>query len=86
MDLRDRERKVDITNLDNDQLDNLSAQIGDKVRAICDEAAVKVNAILKIYGASAKIAIAFDKLPQNKEKKTRVPSRRTRKDKQANLT
>jgi len=86
MDLQSRERKVDIAKLDNEQLDILSAQIGEKVRAICDEAAGKVNAILKIYGASAKIAIAFDGLPETKEKKPKSSTKRPRKAKQANLT
>lgn len=85
MELQNRERKVDIAKLDNDQLDILSAQIGEKVRAICDEAAGKVNAILKIYGASAKIAIAFDGLPEKKEKKPRVSTKKTNKAVQANL-
>lgn len=85
MDLQNRERKVDISKLENEQLDILSAQIGEKVKAICDEAAGKVNAILNIYGASAKIAIAFDGLPQKKEKKSKAPAKQTRKAKQANL-
>ena len=85
MELQNREKKIDITKLDNDQLGNISAQIGEKVRAICDEAAIKVNAILNIYGASAKIAIAFDGLPEKDETKKPVPAKRTRKAKQANL-
>ena len=71
--------------MDTEQIDNLSAQIGEKVRAICDEAACKVNAILNIYGASAKIAIAFDGLPEKKQKKPKAPIKRTIKDKQTNL-
>jgi hypothetical protein len=85
MDLQNRVRKVDISKMDLEAVDNLSDQIGEKIRAICDEAAGRVNAILNIYGASAKIAIAFDGLPENKEKKTKSPFKRTRKDKQANL-
>ena len=85
MELQKRERKVDITKLNNEQLDNISAQIGEKVRAICDEASAKVNAILNIYGASAKIAIAFDGLPAKDEPKKPAPAKRTRKAKQANL-
>lgn len=85
MELQNRERKVDITKLDNDQLDILSVQIGEKVRAICDEASAKVNAILKIYGASAKIAIAFDGLPEKKENKKKAPAKRAKKVQQANL-
>lgn len=79
MALQDRVRKVDISKLDNKQLDNVSAQIGEKVRAICDEAAGKVNAILNIYGASAKIAIAFDGLPIKEEPKKQTQAKRTRK-------
>jgi len=85
MSLQDRERKIDISKLDNEQLDNISAQIGEKVRAICDEAAMKVNAILNIYGANAKIAIAFDGLPEKEESQKKVPVKRTRKAKQVNL-
>lgn len=85
MELRDRERKVDIQKMDAVQVDILSEQIGDKVRQICDEAAAKVNAILNIYGASAKIAIAFDGLPQKEQKKPKSPVKRGRKPKQNNL-
>lgn len=85
MELRDRERKVDISKLDLNQVDILSEQIGDKVRQICDEASAKVNAILNIYGASAKIAIAFEGLEPKKEKKMKTPAKRGRKPKQANL-
>lgn len=59
MDLKDRERKVDVENMSIEQVDQLSVQIGEKVRGICDEAADKINAILAIYGMSAKIQIAL---------------------------
>lgn len=85
MELRDRERKIDINQLDSAQVDSLSEQIGEKVRQICDEAAAKVNAILNIYGASAKIAIAFEGLPEKKQKKLKSAPKKTRKPKQANL-
>lgn len=85
MELQNRKRKVDISKLNAEQLDNISDQIGAKVREICDEAAAKVNAILNIYGASAKIAIAFDGLPAKEEPQKKAPAKRTRKAKQANL-
>lgn len=70
MELKDRVRKVDISKLSPDQADNLSAQIGEKVRGICDEAAEKANAILNIYGMSAKIAIKIEgKVPKKRAKK-----------------
>lgn len=85
MELRDRERKVDLSKLDAAQVDILGEQIGAKVREICDEAAAKVNAIMNIYGASAKIAIAFEGLPKQAEKKPKSPAKRGRKPKQNNL-
>jgi len=85
MELRDRERKIDVNALSQEQVDQLSLQIGDKVREICDEAAGRVNALLGIYGMSAKIAIQFDKLPEKMKKKTKAPAKRGRKTKQANL-
>lgn len=85
MDLKNRERKVDVNSLPAEQVDVLSQQIGDKVRSICDEAAEKVNAILSIYGMSAKIAIAFNELPKSMQKNFKTPKKRGRKPKQANL-
>ncbi|NJO48243.1 MAG: hypothetical protein HC840_00845 [Leptolyngbyaceae cyanobacterium RM2_2_4] len=78
MELRDRERKVDISKLSTEAVDNLSTQIGDKVRQICDEAADKVNAILKIYGMSAKMAIKFDTLDQKPNKEPKAPRKRAK--------
>lgn len=85
MDLKDRERKVDINSMSQEQVDALGVQIGDRVRQICDETADKVNAILKIYGMSAKIAIAFDTLPDKMQKSLNPPKKRGRKPKQDNL-
>jgi hypothetical protein len=85
MELRDRERKVDISKMDNEAVDNLSAQIGDKVRQICDEAADRVNAILKIYGMSAKMAIQFDTLDNKPKKAPKARKPRAKKNKQGNL-
>ncbi len=68
MELKDRERKVDVNKMTPDQVDVLSAQIGEKVRNICDDAANRVNAILNIYGMSAKIAIKFNELPKAMKK------------------
>ena len=59
-----RERKVDVNKLSTEEADQLGVQIGDKVRGICDEAALKINQILGVYGMSAKIAIAFETVPE----------------------
>lgn len=64
MELKDRERKIDVNSMASEDVDNLSVQIGDKMREICDEAADKANAVLRIYGMEAKIAIAFTELPE----------------------
>lgn len=85
MELRDRERKVDISKMSIPEVDNLSKQIGEKVSQICEEAAAKVNAILNIYGASAKIAIQFEGLAKKEEQKPKAPKKRGRKPKQDNL-
>ena len=73
-----RERKVDVNQLPPEQVDQLSIQIGDKVRGIVDEAADKVNALLKVYGLSAKIALAFE----TAETPETAPKKRGRKPKQ----
>ena len=86
MELKDRERKVDVEKLSETDMANLQLQLGAKIRQICDEAAVKVNAILNIYGASAKIAIEFSELPKGIDLKQKTPKKRGRKPKQDNLT
>ena len=76
------ERKVDLNNVD---VENLSEQLGQRVREIVDEAALKCNKILNIYGMSVKIACAFDTL-ENMNKKMEVPKKkRGRKPKENNL-
>lgn len=85
MDLHERVRKVDVTKMSPVEVDNLSVQIGSKVREICDEASLKVNAILAVYGMKAKIAIAFNELPKEFEKSFEAPKKRGRKPKQNNL-
>lgn len=80
MELKDRERKIDISKMDKEAVDNLSIQIGEKVRQICDEAADRVNAILKIYGMSAKMAIQFDTLDNKTDKPKKVRKPRAKKE------
>jgi hypothetical protein len=81
----DRERKVDVTKLPEDQVDALSIQIGDKVRGIVDEAADRINKILAVYGMSAKIAIAYE-IPEGskfiEQDPKPAPKKRGRKPKQ----
>lgn len=80
----DRERKVDINKMKQEDVKNLSAQIGDKCREICDEAAEKINKLLAIYGLTGKIAFQIDEMAAKPEKAPSVP-KKARKTKQANL-
>lgn len=81
----DRVRKVDVSAMKQADVDNLSVQIGQKVTEITEEAAAKVNALLSIYGMSAKIGIVFDQLPDKMKKTKKAPSKRAKKTEQANL-
>lgn len=83
--LRDRERKLDVNKLSPEQVENLSVQIGDKVRSICDETTDKLNMLLKIYGLSAKIAIVFNDLDGNEVSRYTKKTRKKRKTKRNNL-
>lgn len=56
----ERERSIDINNLSRKDAENLSIQIGEKVTAMVDEAAGKINNLLKIYGMSAKLQVVID--------------------------
>lgn len=86
MELSERVRKIDITKMTPDEVDNLSVQIGSKVRQICDEAADRINAILTVYGMEkAKIAISFGNLREERAAELKVPKKRGRKPKQNNL-
>jgi len=81
----DRERKVDISKMKQEDVQNLSVQIGDKCREICDEAATKINSMLKIYGLEGKIAFQINELPKEETKPVKAPAKRAKKTKQANL-
>lgn len=76
--MRQRERKVDLSTMSTEEVDILSVQIGNRLTAICEEAAQEANKLLNIYGANCKIAIAFDRLPDKmanslKPKRKRSP-------------
>lgn len=68
-----------------EDVDNLSIQIGDKCREICDEAAAKINSILSIYGMSGKIAFQIEQLPDKTKTKPRAHTKRAKKAEQVNL-
>ncbi len=63
-----RERKMDVEKLNLEQVDTLSEQIGEKLRAIVDEACAQANKICNIYGMEAKMMFALEpKQPAQKE-------------------
>lgn len=78
MELRERERKVDLNSMSTDQVDEISAQLGDKVREICDEAVAKANRLLNIYGMSAKMQIVLDHPDLKKESKVQEAPKKKR--------
>lgn len=53
----ERERKLNINNLTAEQATEISAQLGDKIREICDKAVFDANRILNIYGMHAKMQV-----------------------------
>jgi hypothetical protein len=62
MDVKDRERKVDTSKLTIDQADALSVQIGKEISKIMDEANLKCNELLGIYGLQTKIGYKIVKI------------------------
>ena len=85
MELKDRERKVDVTKMSPEEVDVLGVHLGDKIRAICDEAVMKANTILNIYGASAKMVIEIAELPAQIGKSLETKKKRGKPYKKANL-
>jgi hypothetical protein len=83
MELKDRKRSFDINRLSAEEVDNLSKQIGDKVKQICDEAVEKANKILNVYGMSAKMQILMEHEAMKGAQKPKAKRGRRRKD--ANL-
>lgn len=80
----DRERKVDIEKLTPEQADQISVQIGEKVKEINNKAVAEVNRLLNIYGMEAKMSIVIAKIGAF-EVKTPEKTKKPRKKKEANL-
>jgi hypothetical protein len=60
MQLKDRERKLDINLLSPEQADVVATQLGEKIKQICDKAVEEANTLLNIYGMQAKMQIFID--------------------------
>jgi len=66
-----RKRSFDINKLNTEEAEQLSTDLGAKVREICDEACEKANKILNIYGMKAQMQIVINEI--NEEKPEMVP-------------
>ncbi len=64
----ERERKVDIKKLSVEQADKLSMQIGKEISKIMDEANIKCNKLLGIYGLQTKIGYEIVKISKDSVK------------------
>lgn len=60
MELKNRERKVDLSKMEASQVDQISLQLGDMIRQICDDAVAKANRLLNVYGMNAKMQIVIE--------------------------
>ena len=86
MDIKTRVRKVDLNQMNVEQAEAISEQIGIKIREICDKAIEDANKLLNIYGLSAKMQIVVE--GQEMVKEVKVPKKRAskkQKNKEANL-
>lgn len=73
----ERERSLDINKLSKEDMTNLSNSLGQKTREMVDEAANKINALLKIYGMTAKLQVVIEQLGAPKPKKARRPRKQS---------
>jgi hypothetical protein len=64
----DRSRKVDLESLSVEQVDQLSNQIGSKLREIIEQAALEANRIANVYGMQVKLAVQFSPLEEEEKK------------------
>lgn len=62
--LKNRIRKVDMEKLTPEQAEELSNQIGAKLRELIDKTVEEANNFLKIYGMKAKMQVALEPLEQ----------------------
>lgn len=66
--LQDRKRSFDINKLTPESADQLSQDIGSKVRAICDKACEDANKILNVYGMKALMQIVIQGINEENPK------------------
>lgn len=65
--MRERKRNVDIEKVEDEKLEDLSNQIGEKVKNLVDNTILEVNKILAIYGMEAKMEVVITEKEEVKE-------------------
>lgn len=60
-DIINRARKVDVEQLDSEQLQELTVQMSAALNKIVDDACAKANSLLTIYGLQTKMQIVIEK-------------------------
>lgn len=80
-----RERNIDLNSLSEERIEELSKQIGDRVREICDKAVEDANRILGVYGMEAKMQFAIDKKGAFAPKEQKAPKAKRKKAPKSNL-
>jgi hypothetical protein len=75
---RQRERKIDLSKLNQADIDLLSVSIGEKVRSICDEACAKANLLLNIYNMEAKMAFKINQIGNLTQENELLPAQKKR--------
>lgn len=60
-----RTRKVDVENLSEEQLNNLMAQIGNKLVRMVDKTVEEANKMLAIYGMKSKMQLVLEQKDNN---------------------
>ena len=69
MELRDRKRSVDLNKLSVEQAEEISNQLGEKIKQICDKACEEANRLLTIYSMTAKMQIVVQPVEIIQEEK-----------------
>lgn len=83
MEVAQRERKVDVEKLSIEQADILSQQIGKEIARIMDEANIKCNQILNIYGLQTQIGYQIKPLNEKTEEKPKKRGRKSKKNQES---
>ncbi len=82
---KDRARKIDVNAMTLEQADRLSVEIGKELAKIMDEANLKCNEMLNIYGLQTKIHYKIVQIGEKTEKKAKSPKRMKKEPKMQSL-